>query len=103
MEILLFLLLLAANGELPPANNPGEYPVYVAEDNDQSLPVVEPVVVPDVCDARCALQEARQDRREARQAFRQAQAGPERREARQALREARREVREARREVRNNP
>lgn len=101
MEILLFLLLLAANGELPPASNPTEYPSYTTGD-DGGLQPAE-VVVEEPCDAQCALQEARKDRREARQEFRQAQAGPERREARQALREARREVREARREVRNNP
>ena len=83
MPILIFIALLAANGELPPASNTREYPEYVAEEHDQSQPVVAPVPVPDVCDARCERQERRAER--------------------QARREERRAARQARREARNNP
>ena len=76
MPILIFIILLAANGELPPASNPGEYPAYVAEDNDQSQPLVAPVTPPtEWCGARCEARggiEARNERRANRQARRAA-------------------------------
>ena len=71
MTILIFLALLALNGELPPADNPGEYPSYTTGDDVGSEPVVEPVVAPvaapvERCGARCEARggiEARNERR----------------------------------------